>query len=329
MVLNVTTLVTLLACVGLGLATPVRAQSEGPYPSRPVRLIVAFPPGGGADLTARLVAQRMSEGMGQPVVVENRPGANGVVGSEAVAKATPDGYTLLLVDRGALGINPSLYAKLPYDPVRDFAYVGIATEAPYVLVASTRTTVASVSDLVAEARAHPGVLNYASFGNGSMPQLNMEAFSRNARVQLQHVPYKGAAQAVNAVVAGEVDVALVSPPSALAFLREGRVRALAVGAPRRVALMPDVPTMAEAGAAADVLLPTWFGLAAPAGTPPDVIARLNAELKRALAPAETVERLAAAGLLPVGGSADAMATSVRQDVARFADIVRAIGLKPE
>jgi tripartite-type tricarboxylate transporter receptor subunit TctC len=308
-------------------AAPLQAQEA--YPNRPLRIIVAFPPGGGADLTARLVAQKMSESMRQPVVVENKPGANGMLGAEAVMKAAPDGTTMLLIDRGALGINPSLYARLPYDPRKDFSYVGIATEAPYVMVTHPTLGAKSVGELVAATKAKPGSVRYGSFGVGSLPQLNLEALNQRTGIDLQHVPYKGAAAAVQAVVAGEVEVALASAPSILGFVRDGRLRALAVGADRRMALLPEVPTLAEAGITGEVLHPTWFAFATPAGTPPAIVTRLNAEMKRALAAPDVTEKLLANGLVPVGGSPDAMARTVATDIARFAALAQSIGLKAE
>ena len=317
-----------LAFVAVAFAAPAIAQS-GAYPNRPIKMIVPFPPGGGADLTARVVAQKMSESMGQPVVVENKPGANGSIGTEAVAKSTPDGYTLLLVDRGALGINPHIYAKLPYDPLKDLSFVGIATEGPYVLVVNPSLNVKTLAELVALAKAKPGTLNYASFGIGSLPQLNLEALNRRMGIDLVHVPYKGAGPAAQAVVAGEVGVTISSVPAVQGFIKDGRLRALAVGADKRIAQLPDVPTMGEAGGGADTLNPTFFALAAPAGTPPAVVARINAEMKKALSDPAIAEKLQNAGLEPTGSSPDAMAATVKQDVARFGALVKQIGINPE
>jgi tripartite-type tricarboxylate transporter receptor subunit TctC len=318
-----------IAAAAMAGAMAAHSQSAPGYPNRPIKLIVAYPPGGGSDLTARTVAQKMSEQLGQPIVVENRPGANGGIGADQVAKSAPDGYTLLLADRGALGINPSIYAKLPYDPLKDFAYVGIVTEAPYVLVANPKLQVSTVQELVALAKAKPKSIDYGSFGIGSMAQLNLEAFNQRLGTDLQHVPYKGAGPAVQAVVSGEVGVAIASAPSVLGFIKEGRLRALAVGADRRMSLLPDVPTMTEAGGQADTLIPVFFAFAAPAGTPPDIVAKLNAEMKRALAVPDVAEKLTANGLVPTGSSPEQMAKIVAQDVERFRALVKSIGVKPE
>jgi tripartite-type tricarboxylate transporter receptor subunit TctC len=309
-------------------AMPVHAESSS-YPDRPIRLVVPFPPGGGADTTARMLAQKMSARLGQPIAVENKPGANGLIGTDAVAKAAPDGYTILMTDRGALGINPSLYAKLPYDPCKDFAHIGIATDGPYVLVVSSTLPVQSLGELIAFARSKPGALRYGSYGVGSMAQLNIEALARAAGITLQHIPYKGAPPAVQAVVTGEVDLTIASPPSLLGFIKEGRLRALAVGSDTRLALLPDVPTMKEAGLASQPLIPTYFALSAPAGTPPAIVARLNEELRRALRSPDVADKLRASGLVPDGGSPAAMTHIVAEDVKHFAVLVKEVGIRPE
>ena len=310
-------------------ASPLALAQADAYPNRPIKLVVPFPPGGGADLTARTLAQKMGESMGQSVVVDNRPGANGSLGADVVAKSTPDGYTILLADRGAFTVNPALYSKLPYDPLKDFSYIGIATDGPYVLVVNSSLNVKTLAELAALAKAKPGTLNYASYGIGSMPQLNLEALNRKMGIDLVHVPYKGAGPAAQAAVAGEVQVTIASVPAVQGFIKDGRLRALAVGSEKRFAVLPDVPTMTEAGSSADVLIPTYFALAAPAGTPSAVVARLNAELKKALADPAVAERFVAAGLVPVGSTAEAMTNSVKQDVPRFNALVKSIGIKPE
>jgi len=315
------------ACILL--AWTALAVAQDAYPSRPIKLIVSFTPGGGADLTARTVGQGMAEVLRQPVVVENRPGANGLVGAAAVAKSAPDGYTLLLTDRGALGINPSLYKSLPYDPLQDFEYVGIVTSAPYVLVVDPKLAAKSLGDLARLAKAKPGGINYASFGIASMAQLNIEALKARLGIDLTHVPYKGAGPAVQAVVAGEAGVTISSPVAVLGFVRDGRLRALAIGAQKRSALLPDVPTLAEAGGDDDTLVPTYFAFALPAGTPRPIAERLHEAMKRALAAPQIAERLAAAGLEPTGGSGEALRELVRRDIPRFRKIIQDIGIQPE
>jgi len=299
------------------------------FPSKPIRLIVSFTPGGGADLTARVVGQKMSEQLKQPIVVENRAGANGSIGAAAVAGAAPDGYTMLLTDRGALGVNPSLYVKLPYDPLRDFEYVGIVTVAPYVLVSDPRLPAKSLAELAALARASPGKINYASFGIASMAQLNLEALKARMAIDLTHVPYKGAGPAVQGVAAGDAGVTIASPAGVLGFIRDGRLRALAISSPRRSQLLPDVPTLAEAGGGEDTMASTYFAFALPAGTPRAIVDRLHQELVRSLAPPDLVQRLNAAGLEPSGMAGAELARLVREDIPRFRKLVQDIGIKPE
>jgi tripartite-type tricarboxylate transporter receptor subunit TctC len=308
------------------LALPAFAQE---YPSRPVRLIVSFTPGGGADLTARVVGQKMGEALKQPFVVENRPGANGSIGAAAVATAAPDGYTMLLTDRGALGVNPSLYKQLTYDPMKDFAYVGIVTVAPYVLVADAKLPVRSLNDFVAHTKANPGKVNYASFGIASMAHLNIEALKARTGMPIVHVPYKGAGPAVQAVVAGEAGLTIASPAAVLGFVREGRLRALALGAKQRSSLLPDVPTLAEAGTDEDVLASTYFAFALPAGTPRAIVERLHAEMKSAVFAVEVSDRLSKAGLEPTGGTPQDLADTVRRDIPRFRKIIQDVGIQPE
>ena len=305
------------------------AWAQDAYPSRPIKLIVSFTPGGGADLTARTVALKMGEQLKQPVVVENRPGANGLVGAGAVAQSAPDGYTMLLTDRGALGVNPSLYKQMPYDPTKDFAYIGIATIAPYVLVIDPKLPAKTLAEFVALDKAQPGKINYASFGIASMAQLNLEAFKSRLGVNLVHVPYKGAGPAVQAVVAGDAGVTISSPAAVLGFVRDGRLRALAIGAPQRSSLLPDVPTLAESGVEGDLLASTYFALAAPSATPRPIVDRLHDEMKRALSAPDVRERLLKAGLEPVGGTGQELAELVKRDIPRFRKLVTEIGIQPE
>jgi len=318
--------VLVLLLAALSSAAGALAQT---YPAKPIRLVVPFPPGGAADLTARTLGQKMGDQLGQPIVIENKPGANGVLGIDTVAKAAPDGYTIVLTDRGSLAVNPSLYAKLPYDPLKDFAYIGIVTDGPYVLVANPKLDVKTPQELVALSKAKPGTLSYASYGVGSMPQLNLEAFNQQMGTDMLHVPYKGAGPAAQAAVAGDVSVTIAAVPAVQGFIKDGRLRALAVGSDKRFAVLPDVPTMKELGAPGDILVPTYFALLAPAGTPPAIVEKLNAEMKKAIADSVVAERLSGAGLLPQGGTPEAMAASLKQDVPRFAELVKKIGIKPE
>jgi tripartite-type tricarboxylate transporter receptor subunit TctC len=299
------------------------------FPAKPIRLIVSFTPGGGADLTARSVGAKMSESLRQPVVVENRPGANGSIGVAAVATAPADGYTMLLTDRGALGVNPSLYKKLPYDPLKDLEYVGIVTVASYVLVSDPRLPVRTFDELVKYAKANPGKLNYGSFGIASMAHLNLEALKARAGIDLTHVPYKGAGPAVQAVVAGEAAATISSPAAVLGFLKDGRLRALAIGAAKRSPLMPEVPTLAESGVENEVLASTYFAFAVPAGTPKPIAERLHQEMKKAVLAPEVAQRLNSAGLEPTGGSGEELAELVRKDIPRFRKIIQDVGIQPE
>jgi len=313
----------------VALAWSAFALAQERFPSRPIRLIVSFPPGGGADLTARTVGQKMGDLLGQPVVVENRPGANGLVGCDAVAKSAPDGYTMLETDRAALGANPSLYKKLPYDPLHDFEYLGIVTSAPYVLVIDPRLPAKTLAELKALSNAKPGSLNYGSYGVASMAQLNIEALKAKLAIDLTHVPYKGAGPAVQAVVAGEAAATITSPPGVLGFIRDGRLRALAIGAKARSPLLPDVPTLTEAGGDDDTLVPTYFAFALPARTPPAIVQRLSETMRSAVKSPEVAERLDKAGLEATGGTAAELIELLKRDIPRFRRIIQNIGIQPE
>jgi tripartite-type tricarboxylate transporter receptor subunit TctC len=327
---------TLLACA-LSLASLAAASSgfaqaprdESAYPSRTIRVICAFPPGAGADFTARTIGQKLSEALGQPVVNDNKPGANGILAADIVAKSPPDGYTLLLIDRGALGINPSLYRNLAYDPLKDFAYIGIATEAAYVMVINPELPAKTFQEFVQLAKSKPGQINYGSIGIGSMFQLNVERVKARMGINLTHVAYKGAAPAVTAVVQGESGLTIASSAGVLSFINAGKLRAIAVGADKRLPILPDVPTMAEVGGGADTLVPTYFAFAAPAGTPPGIVMKLSAEIKRIVHLPDVVERLGNVGLDPVGGTPDEMMAEVKRDITRFGDQVKALGIQPE
>lgn len=320
-------LVLAAALSGLLAPTAVLAQSGPQWPSKAIRLIVPFPPGGGSDLTARTVGEKWATALGQAVVVENRPGSNGILGTDAVAKAKPDGYTLLLTDRGALGINPSLYRSLPYDPLKSFAHIGIAVEGPFVMVVDPKSGVKTVADLVVLAKSK--AINYGSFGNGSIAQLNIEAFAQRLGIKLVHIPYKGAGPAVLAAIQGDIVVTVASPPAVLGHLTSGRLLAVAVGVEHRLSQLPNVPTLTETGTPSSTLAPTFFSFAAPSGTPASIVERLSSELKRAIASPDVTQKLTGIGLIPKGGSPEDAVRTISDDIKRFGALVASIGITPE
>jgi tripartite-type tricarboxylate transporter receptor subunit TctC len=325
------TMIRKLVAVGIAalLGAPAAWAQAPAYPSKSIRMIVGFAPGGGADFTARLIGQKLSESFGQPVVVDNKPGANGTVGADLTAKSAPDGYTILLVDRGAMGINPSLYKSLPYDPLKSFSLITIATDAVYVLVINPDIPAKTYREFIDYAKTKPGQLNYGSNGVGGMFQLNVERLNAREGIKLTHVPYKSAGPAITAVVQGEVALTVTSPAGVADFIRSGKLRALAVGAPQRLSILPDVPTMAEAGGGDDTLVPSYFGFVAPAGTPQPIVAKLNAEIKKIVHEPDVAQRLATAGLDPNGGTPEQFAGEVKRDLQRFGELVTKLGIQPE
>jgi tripartite-type tricarboxylate transporter receptor subunit TctC len=311
------TVTALALLAGLG-----NAAAQG-FPSRSIRIIVPFPPGGSADVLARTIADQLGKSMGQPVVVENKPGVGGIVGAETVASAPADGYTLLFANTN-IAINPSLYKKLPYDTARAFAPVVLMVEVPNLLLVSAQVKANNVQELVALAKRQPGALNYASAGSGTFPHLAIEMFKMLSGAPLTHIPYKGAAPALNALLAGEVQVLSNDLVTATQYVKAGKIRALAITGATRSPLLPDVPTMAEAGVRGYEAV-GWQGIMAPAGTPAAVIARLNTEINKALADPELRQSLSNQGLTVIGGSAQQFADFLRQDTARWASTVKASG----
>jgi tripartite-type tricarboxylate transporter receptor subunit TctC len=307
-----------------GTALPTMAQT---YPTKPVKVVVPFPAGGAADLTMRLLSPKLADQLGQPFVIENKPGANGIIGTEMVASAQADGHTLLFAPREVFGINPVLQPTLPYDPIKSFSHIGIVTEGPYVLIANPALSIKSIDDLVALAKTKE--LSYASFGIGSMGHLNLEALTQRLGIKMRHIPYKGAPPAVQAVVAGEVAIAIATAPSILGLLSDGKLTALAVGSEQRLALLPGVRTMVESGVPSDVVLPASFALAAPAGTPSAIVDRLAAAVSTALTDPAIADRLAASGLVGIKSSPDRMRQAVRDDLKRFSAQVKALDIKVE
>jgi tripartite-type tricarboxylate transporter receptor subunit TctC len=307
------------------LATPFAfAQSAAHYPAKPMRLVVPFPAGGTTDILARAVAQKLSKAWGQQVIVDNRPGAGGNIGSDLVAKATPDGYTLLMGTVGTHAINPSLYKNMPYDHVKDFAPVILVAGVPNVLVVNPSLPVHSVPELIAYAKANPGKLNFASSGNGTSIHLSGELFKAMTGVEMTHVPYKGSAPALTDLIGGQVQLMFDNLPSSLPFIKAGKLRALAVTSGARAAALPDLPTLAESG------LPgfeasSWFGVLAPAGTPRDIVVKLNGAIAGWLASPEAKEKLLAQGAIAAGGTPEDFARHIGAETSKWAKVVKASG----
>lgn len=311
----------LLALVlGALLATASAAQT---YPSRAIRLVLPFSPGGLVDVPGRIIAQKLSEALGQPVVVENKPGAGSTIGADFVAKAKPDGYTLLLTSTTHV-ISANLYKKLPYDSLRDFAPVMKIAEGPYVLVVHPSLAAKNVAELIALARAQPGKIDYASSGNGSSQHLVGALFCAMAGVELSHVPYKGSGQATQDLVGGQVKVGFVGTPIALPHLKAGRLRALAVSMAKRSPEMPEVPTLAEAGVPGYEAT-IWIGLFAPAGTPREILARLYADIGKVLSATEARASIGATGVEVALAPADEFTAWVRAEHDKWGKVVRDTG----
>ena len=318
----------LLLYIPLLAITPLVYAQAGSYPTKPIRLVVPFPPGGATDILARAIGQRFSEVLGQPVIVDNRPGAGGNIGSELVAKAAPDGYTLLMGTVGTHAINPSLYAKMPYDHVKDFAPVILVAGVPNVLVVHPSVPARTVGEFIAYAKANPGKLNFASSGSGTSIHLAGELFKVMAGVQMTHIPYKGSAPAIQDLLGGQVQLMFDNLPSALPQIKAGKLRALAVTSANRTPALPDVPTVAEAGLAG-FEASSWFGVLAPAGTPPATIARLNAEGVKWLATPEAKERMHNLGANAAGGTPEDFAAHIRAETVKWARVVKDSGAKAE
>ena len=306
----------------------VQAAPAQVYPSKPVRLVVPFPAGESVDATARLVSQSWSQALGAQIVVDNRGGAGGTIGSEAVAKSAPDGYTLLWGNVGPLAIGPSLYRQLGYDVAKDFAPVSLVATLPFVLFASPQLKANSVAELVAYAKAHPGEINFGSTGVGSGLHLIAELFKSAAGIDIVHVPYKGVAQALPEMMAGKVQIAFNTIPAFLPHVKAGRLKALAITAEQRSPLLPQVPTMPEAGQPA-VLGGSWHAVVAPAGTARDVIAKLNRTLVASVEQHEVYKTLLAQGADPVGSTPDELAAFMRDEAAKWGRVIRASGARAE
>ena len=315
--------------IGAALAASATLPSRGAhaaYPERPIRMIVPFAAGGAVDSVARVLGKALSASLGGSIVIDNRGGAGGVIGMEAVAHAAADGYTLLLSHSGFAAM-PGLYRDLPFDPVRDFAGVVTAASGAYVLAVNSAEPFTSVADLIAYAKANPGRLTYGSAGAGSIIHLAGEFFKRTAAVELVHVPYKGAAPAITDLVGGQIRMMFAPAVNALPLAASGNLRALAVTSAKRSRLAPDLPTIAESGLPGFEVT-GWYGLAAPAATAAPAVARLNAETNRALASADTVEQLRQQGLEPVGDTPEQASAWIRSEVAQWTKVIHDAGIKP-
>src|SRR5262245_15604639 len=315
-------LLVLLAAIAL----PAAAQS---WPSKPVRIVVAYPPGGGIDVMGRQIAEKLTAAWSQPVVVENKPGANTIIATDAVAKSAPDGYTVLLTTDATFSINPHLYAKLPFDTQKDFVPVTMLVLLQQLLVANSGVSFNNLEELIKAAKAKPGSINYASYGSGSQPHLSGEMLKYKAGIDLVHVPYKGISLAVPAVMAGEVQLTFAGIATSTAPLKSGRIKALAIGGNKRSPLYPDVPTFAELGYP-EVETHAWFGLFLPAGSPNEAMARLYADVKRILDDPEFRQKqLIDKGYEPVGSSPEAFAEFIRTDRESRGRAVKISGAKAE
>ena len=319
-------MIRLLVVLMAGLTLCVNAAAQ-PYPSKPIRLLIPFTPGGSQDVIGRLLAQKVSEAIGQPVVVENKPGAGGLIATQEEARAPADGYTLLLSTGAQMAIEPALNAKAAYDPIKDFVHVIHLGDAPLVLLAVPSLPARDVKEVVAMSKAKPGSINTASTGNGTYTHLTLELFKAASGADLTHVPYKGAAPAFNDLMGGQVQTMFTTTASAQPYTSSQKLRALAVTSTRRSPMMPDVPTFAELGVPLDVSV--WIGIAAPAGTPAAVVERLNGEFNKALAAPDVRTKLAALGVDPAGGTSAQMTQYVRDDAERWAKIVKAANVKLE
>ncbi len=316
-----------IACLlvtAFALGGPALAQ---PYPAKPVRFVVGFPPGGGTDIMARLLAAKLPEFLGQPIVVENRPGASTNIATEHVVRSAPDGYTIL-VTTATMTMNSSFYKKLPFDVLRDLAPVSIFSDSPNVLTVRASLAAKDVAEVVALARAKPGVLNYSSAGTGTTQHMTGELFKLRTGTDIVHVPFKGTAPSLTTLIAGDVDMTFANIPSILSHVRTGRLRALAVAGDKRSELMPDVPTMREAGVEG-VEVTIWYGVLAPAGTPREIVDTLAAAVIKAARSPDIRTRLHEQGAEPIGNTPEEFARQLREEVARWSKVVAASGIRAE
>jgi tripartite-type tricarboxylate transporter receptor subunit TctC len=320
--------ICLAGAVALIAAAPGPSAFAQAYPSKPIRLIVPFPAGGGVDYIGRLVGKGLSERLGQQVIIDNRPGANGILGLEVLKAAPPDGYTIAAASAGPLALNPFIYAKLPHDTVKDFTQIASLCNFPLLLVTHPSLPVKNVKELIALARARPGEISYASPGVGNSSHLAGELFNAMAKVKILHVPYKGMAPAVVSVVSGEAPILYASIPPILPHVRSGRVRALGVGNAQRVPSLPDIPTVAESG------LPgyeayAWGGMIGPANMPREIVTRLNKEIVATLKQKDVIDRMLADGTVPTPSTPEEFTAYLKAELKKWGEVVKLAGIKPE
>ena len=311
-----------------GGATAVPAALAQTWPAKPMRIVVPFPPGGGTDIGTRILAQKLQEAWGQAVVVENKPGAAGIVGTELVAKSAPDGYTFMMGNIGTHAINVSLYKQLSYDPVKDFAPVSMVADLPLLLLVHPSVPAKSVQELIALAKSQPGKLNFSSSGAGGSMHVAAELFKSMAGVDMVHIPYKGGAPAVADLISGQVPLSFATVLETIQFVKAGKVRALAVTNNRRSVALPDLPTISESGLPGYQSI-SWLALFAPAGTPKDIVNKASIETMRILKLPDVRERLLAQGAEPIGSTPEQLATILAGDIAKYARVIRESGYKPE
>ncbi|VTU45720.1 MULTISPECIES: Bug family tripartite tricarboxylate transporter substrate binding protein [unclassified Variovorax] len=316
----------------LSLLFALAASAAGPdasdYPSKPIRLVIPYPPGGSADLVGRMVADKLGKSLGQTVVVDNKGGGSGSIGSDFVSRAPADGYTLLVAISDTHAINPAVMANLPYDPQKDFAPISLLATQPMVLAVGRHMPARTLADFVAEAKKRPGALTYASNGKGGLQHLAMELFSRQAGIKALHVPYKGAGPALADVIGGQVDALFISLQGAGGNLGTGNLRALAVAAPKRLSMAADVPTFAESGYP-DTVVTQWYGLMAPAGTPPAIVQKLNSEVRKALDTPDISDKLKAVGTEPAGDTPQEFAAFLAAQIKLWAGVAKSVGARLE
>jgi len=314
-----------LACAG---AAPGPAAAQDAYPAKPIRFIVPFPPGGGTDIASRIIADRLVKNLGWTVVIENKPGAGGNIGADAIAKSAPDGYTIGMGQTSNLAINPTLYSKIPYSSPKDFAPVALVTATPMLVAVGQKAPYKNLAEYITAARAQPGAINFASAGSGTVGHLAGEILAQTAGVKIVHVPYKGASQALTDLIGGQVQSYFASATSVIEQVRAGKIRALAVTSAKRSPALPEVPTVAESGYPGFEAA-SWYGIVAPAGTPAPIIERLNAEIRKALQAQDVRDTLAREGGGAIGGSSAEFGSFLKSEVDKWSRAVKASGAKVE